>query len=75
MDKSKIQSISIILLGIALIITNIRMSSYREDMNSLLKIIQLQNQSLDLMYECHQIEFELFQDVFGVFQKNHGNLQ
>ena len=75
MDKSKLQSISISILAISLILTNIKMSSYVRDMNSMCKIIQLQSQRLDLMYECQQIEFELFQDVFGVLQRNHENLQ
>lgn len=64
MEKSKLQSIVIALLVINQVWMNIKMNSYVRDMNSLLEINQLQDKCLDSMYECHQIEFELFQYIF-----------
>ena len=54
MDKSRLQSITILLLTIGQILINIRMSSYVRDMNSL----------KDRLTEFHQLEFEYFQ-LFG----------
>jgi len=68
MDKSRLQSITITLLLIGQIITNIRMSSYSQDMNSLwesqVKINQGFHNRLNLLQELLKEESELFHYIF-----------
>lgn len=65
MNKEKLQSIAIILLGIALIITNIKMSSYVQDMDSLKNNIM----------EFHQLELEYFRLFCDELQQARSNYQ
>lgn len=67
MDKSKWQSIAITLLAIGQILINIRMSSYREDMNSLWESQMKINQGF-----CNHIDsFLVFQEFFLDFQSEY----